>query len=99
LVNPHAERWEEIRRANRDQGLATRLFRVVGPHAISGKCTGETVELESTRAQADALIRAGHLEEIPFEAVSDDTSDVEIAETPEENAPETTPKRGRKAQS
>lgn len=102
MVNPHAERWEEIRRQNRDQGLAKRLFRVVGPRAVAGKCTGETVELETTRAQADALIIAGHVIEIdPNEIVQE--TEVAPDEAPAEPDPEiepvATPKRGRKAQS
>lgn len=107
MVNPHAQRWEEIRRQNRDQGLAKRLFRVVGPRAVAGKCTGETVELETTRAQADALIIAGHVVEIDPNEIAEtevvQESEVAPDEAPAEPDPEiepvATPKRGRKAQS
>lgn len=105
MVNPHAQRWEEIRRQNRDQGLAKRLFRVVGPRAVAGKCTGETVELETTRAQADALIIAGHVVEIDPAEIVEAVPEPEMAsedvpaEPDVEIEPVATPKRGRKAQS
>lgn len=61
---PPPPHWDALRKRNRDGGLAKRVFTVVGNRTVHGKNKGETLEIELTRAQADALIVAGHLKEI-----------------------------------
>ncbi len=62
-MSPLAAKGDEQRAQNRNDGLRKRTFTVTGPHTIFGKRTGETVEVEITDAQADALILGGHVVE------------------------------------
>jgi hypothetical protein len=56
--------WADIRKSHREPYLTTRKYRVTGGHAIQGAAPGSVVELELTRDQADALILAGHIQEV-----------------------------------
>lgn len=62
-----SKHWQEpshfakAREENRNNGLRTRAFLVVGPHEIRGKVKGERVDIELTDDQAEALIQAGHV--------------------------------------
>lgn len=55
--------WKELHLLHRVDGLRKRLFSVVSNKTVHGKRKGETLEVELTDSQADALIIAGHITE------------------------------------
>jgi hypothetical protein len=65
MTTNRPEEWKAIHAAHRHPNLVTRTFLVVGNHKIKGKSKGETVELELTGDQIDALIIGGHIQEVP----------------------------------
>lgn len=49
-------------------------FEVVGPHKVRGAATGEVVELNDD-AQADRLVKAGHIKPLPVKKPAEPTKE------------------------